>query len=229
MILRSVGPVFAAAPFLNNRVCTLGFAGLASEAGAPSARSRPPMALLALSRTYCPGTETATIAPSRFRQGFSMPSHATAPQAVTEKGLYRIGEVSRMTSLKPFVLRYWETEFPMLQPVKSESGHRLYRQQDVDMALRIKRLLYDEGFTIAGARRHLRDHQGSADLETRNGKNSDSRGAHATAGAVGSASTQGAASGVGVLGEGSAQLLNRKMLLDLRDTLRAFLTLLERR
>jgi len=158
-----------------------------------------------------------------------MPSHATAPQAVTEKGLYRIGEVSRLTSLKPFVLRYWETEFPMLQPVKSESGHRLYRQQDVDMALRIKRLLYDEGFTIAGARRHLRDHQGSADLETRNGKNSDSRGAPATASAVGSASTQGAASGVGVFLEGSAQLLNRKMLLDLRDTLRAFLTLLERR
>ena len=74
-----------------------------------------------------------------------------------EKSLYRIGEVSRITDTKPFVLRYWETEFPTLQPVKSPKGHRLYRRKDVDTVLLIKRLLYDEGFTIAGARRHLRD------------------------------------------------------------------------
>src|ERR1700730_3383495 len=74
-----------------------------------------------------------------------------------DKNLYRIGEVSRLTDTKPFVLRYWETEFPTLQPVKSPKGHRLYRRQDVDTVLLIKRLLYDEGFTIAGARRHLRD------------------------------------------------------------------------
>src|ERR1700680_2427375 len=78
-------------------------------------------------------------------------------QEITEKNLYRIGEVSRITDTKPFVLRYWETEFPMLQPVKSPKGHRLYRRKDVDTVLLIKRLLYDEGFTIAGARRHLRD------------------------------------------------------------------------
>src|SRR6266404_2606448 len=71
--------------------------------------------------------------------------------------LFRIGEVSRLTATKQFVLRYWETEFPMLQPVKSPKGHRLYRREDVDTVLRIKRLLYDEGFTIAGARRHLRE------------------------------------------------------------------------
>lgn len=155
-----------------------------------------------------------------------MPSHATAAQAATEKGLYRIGEVSRMASLKPFVLRYWETEFPMLQPVKSESGHRLYRQQDVDMVLRIKRLLYDEGFTIAGARRTLRETPGSMDAETRSGRNLNSSGTHAP---HGSSNNQGALAALGALGEGSAQLLNRKMLLDLRDALRAFLTLLERR
>ena len=68
------------------------------------------------------------------------------------KNFYRIGEVSRLTDTKPFVLRYWETEFPMLQPVKSPNGHRLYRREDVETVLRIKRLLYDEGFTIAGAR-----------------------------------------------------------------------------
>jgi len=134
-----------------------------------------------------------------------MPSSAMATQTDTEQGLYRIGEVSRLTDLKPFVLRYWETEFPMLEPVKSVSGHRLYRQQDVDMVLRIKRLLYDEGFTIAGARRHLREQSGAGDGE-------------------------GTVSGsTGPAGEGTAQLLSRKMLLDLRDSLRAFLTLLERR
>src|ERR1700685_3769315 len=90
-----------------------------------------------------------------------MPSTATAAQPAIEKDFYRIGEGSRLTALKPFVLRYWEAEFPMLEPVKSSSGHRLYRQEDVEMVLRIKRLLYDEGFTIAGARRHLRDSGGA--------------------------------------------------------------------
>jgi DNA-binding transcriptional MerR regulator len=138
-----------------------------------------------------------------------MPSSATATQPTIEKDFYRIGEVSRLTSLKPFVLRYWETEFPMLEPVKSPSGHRLYRQADVEMVLRIKRLLYDEGFTIAGARRHLREQNGDGD----------------SLGAAGA----GFGSPGGAAAEGTAQLLSRKMLLDLRDTLRAFLTLLERK
>jgi DNA-binding transcriptional MerR regulator len=139
-----------------------------------------------------------------------MPSTGAATQPTIEKDFYRIGEVSRLTDLKPFVLRYWETEFPMLEPVKSPSGHRLYRQEDVEMVLRIKRLLYDEGFTIAGARRHLREQNGSGENE----------------GAAGSGG--GTAAGGGAT-EGTAQLLSRKMLLDLRDTLRAFLTLLERK
>jgi DNA-binding transcriptional MerR regulator len=99
------------------------------------------------------------------------------------------------------VLRYWESEFPMLEPVKSPSGHRMYRQEDVDLVFKIKRLLYDEGFTIAGARRHLRGN-GASDAET------ISSGPH---------------------NENAGELLSRKMLLDLRDTLRTFLTLLERR
>src|SRR5271169_607739 len=76
---------------------------------------------------------------------------------IPAKDLFRIGEVSRLTATKAFVLRYWESEFPMLQPVKSPKGHRLYRREDIDTVFTIKRLLYDEGFTIAGARRHLRD------------------------------------------------------------------------
>src|SRR5580704_6547587 len=93
-------------------------------------------------------------------------STATALQPeIDDERLYRIGEVSRLSDLKPFVLRYWETEFPMLEPVKSPSGHRMYRQQDVDMVFKIKRLLYDEGFTIAGARRHLRETNGAIGVE----------------------------------------------------------------
>lgn len=83
--------------------------------------------------------------------------------AIPDKSLFRIGEVSRLTATKAFVLRYWETEFPTLQPVKSSSGHRMYRREDIETVFEIKRLLYDEGFTIAGARRHLAEQSGIAD------------------------------------------------------------------
>src|SRR3984893_3536156 len=89
----------------------------------------------------------------------------TATQAAIDEKLYRIGDVSRLTELKPFVLRYWETGFPMVVPVKTLSGHRLNRQEAVDMVFKIKRLLYDEGFTIAGARRHLREQSGAIGSE----------------------------------------------------------------
>jgi DNA-binding transcriptional MerR regulator len=130
-----------------------------------------------------------------------MAHNGTATQTASEQRLYRIGEVSRLTELKPFVLRYWESEFPMLEPVKSASGHRMYRQEDVDLVFKIKRLLYDEGFTIAGARRHLRENGATASETFPSGPTNENAG----------------------------ELLSRKMLLDLRDSLRAFLTLLERR
>jgi DNA-binding transcriptional MerR regulator len=148
---------------------------------------------------------------------------STATQTATEERLYRIGEVSRLSELKPFVLRYWETEFPMLEPVKSPSGHRMYRQEDVDMVFRIKRLLYDEGFTIAGARRHLRETNGGAE-----GCSHSADSAHYGSG-LGNSGGAGGYSAHGGHPENAGELLSRKMLLDLRDTLRAFLTLLERR
>ena len=74
---------------------------------------------------------------------------------IPDKLYFRIGEVSELASTKPYVLRYWETEFPSLKPIKSATGHRLYRRPDVEMVFKIKRLLYDEGFTIDGARRYL--------------------------------------------------------------------------
>jgi DNA-binding transcriptional MerR regulator len=78
-----------------------------------------------------------------------------APIEIPNKLYFRIGDVVRLTGVKAYVLRYWETEFPMLKPKKSGTNQRLYRRKDVEMALEIKRLLYDQRFTIEGARTHI--------------------------------------------------------------------------
>jgi DNA-binding transcriptional MerR regulator len=80
-----------------------------------------------------------------------------APQKpeIPDKLYFRIGEVARLCSVAPYVLRFWETEFTQLKPNKSGTGQRLYRRRDVEMALRVKRLLYDEGYTISGARQAI--------------------------------------------------------------------------
>jgi len=137
-----------------------------------------------------------------------MSSTATAPITDDQQEkYYRIGEFSRLTGVPPFVLRYWEEELPMLVPLKSPAGYRLYRPQDIELVQKIKRLLYDEGMTLAGVRRHLRDLENGVGLE---------------------AAAEGLASAATVAeGEGEAVELNRKMLLDLRDALRSFLTLFE--
>ena len=76
-------------------------------------------------------------------------------QPAEEKKLFKIGEVCRVADVQPYVLRYWETEFPPLAPNKSGGGQRLYTQREIDIILRIKQLLYSEGFTIAGAKKKL--------------------------------------------------------------------------
>ncbi len=90
-----------------------------------------------------------------------------------DKLYYRIGEVAKITGVKPYVLRYWESEFRWMAPQKSRSKQRLYRRRDIDMILLIKKLLYEQRFTIAGARKKLRDlgvgralDQGNLVLET---------------------------------------------------------------
>jgi DNA-binding transcriptional MerR regulator len=135
-------------------------------------------------------------------------SSAASPAVSEEQDerYYRIGEVSRLTGVPPFVLRYWEEALPMLVPLKSPKGYRLYTRQDVDLIMKVKRLLYDEGFTLAGARRHLRDLENGVGLE---------------------AAIEELSMAAMTEGEGEAVQLNRKMLLDLRDALRSFLTLLE--
>jgi DNA-binding transcriptional MerR regulator len=140
-----------------------------------------------------------------------MEGNGNTESAVPAKNLLRIGEVSRLTSTKQFVLRYWETEFPMLQPVKSPKGHRLYRREDIDTVFTIRRLLYDEGFTIAGARRHLREQAQGGSSSTGRNVPIDEYGEEPTQTVV----------------SPPVAALNRKVLLDLRDSLRSLLTVLE--
>jgi DNA-binding transcriptional MerR regulator len=80
----------------------------------------------------------------------------SAEVLIPDKLYFRIGEVSRLCGLPSYVLRFWETEFTQLKPSKSGTGQRMYRKVDVENVLRVKKLLYDQGFTIAGARQQLR-------------------------------------------------------------------------
>lgn len=78
-----------------------------------------------------------------------------SPPPIPDKLYFRIGEVARLAGVEPFVLRFWETEFPALKPGKSAHGQRLYRRREVELALTIESLLHEQGFTIAGARKQL--------------------------------------------------------------------------
>jgi DNA-binding transcriptional MerR regulator len=148
-----------------------------------------------------------------------MASAAQTVSQIPEKSLFRIGEVSRLTATKAFVLRYWESEFPTLEPVKSPSGHRLYRREDIETVFEIKRLLYEEGFTIAGARKHLEDQlneQAHAHARSSNGEGKSGATVAAEAPRARPSRPE------------PASRAHRKFLLDLHEELLAVLTLLER-
>jgi DNA-binding transcriptional MerR regulator len=85
---------------------------------------------------------------------------------IPDKLYFRIGEVARLCRLPAYVLRFWETEFPQLKPIKSSTGQRMYRQRDLENVLRIKKLLYDEGYTIPGARQQLHAEMRPAKAQT---------------------------------------------------------------
>lgn len=89
---------------------------------------------------------------------------------IPEKLFFRIGEVCDLIKVQPHVLRYWETEFPMLAPQKNRAGQRVYRRKDVEMVLRIRDLLYEEKFTIAGAKKKLLDESRSGSVRARLGE-----------------------------------------------------------
>jgi len=92
-----------------------------------------------------------------LRKKASRRSARSAEIIIPDKLYFRIGEVARLCRLPAYVLRFWETEFPQLKPVKSSTGQRMYRKRDVESVVRIKKLLYEDGFTIAGARVQLRE------------------------------------------------------------------------
>jgi DNA-binding transcriptional MerR regulator len=119
---------------------------------------------------------------------------------IPNKLFFKIGEVCELTDTQPYVLRYWESEFPALAPAKNTSGQRIYRRRDIETVLRIKQLLYEEGFTIAGAKKRL-------EMEM-----------------AGRAPTP---SSLPAGGNGGGEAA-KKALHDVRDQLREILTLLER-
>lgn len=86
---------------------------------------------------------------------------------IPDKLYFKIGEVAEIAGVEPYVLRFWESEFPALAPRKAESGHRVYRRKDVETVIRIRDLLYTKGYTIAGARKRLNPRIGDAPEERR--------------------------------------------------------------
>lgn len=103
------------------------------------------------------------MAVTKTRIKVQPPKKAKAAEVVIPDKLYfRIGEVAELCDVPAYVLRFWETEFPHLRPAKSDTGQRTYRRRDVEAILQVRSLLYDQGFTIAGARQHLRAEARSA-------------------------------------------------------------------
>ncbi len=92
--------------------------------------------------------------------------HKSEDVLIPDKLYFRIGEVANLCHLPAYVLRFWESEFPQLKPVKSSTGQRMYRKRDVENVLRIKQLLYEQGFTISGARQQLRAENKSDKTQT---------------------------------------------------------------
>jgi len=122
---------------------------------------------------------------------------------IPNKLFFKIGEVCEITDTQPYVLRYWESEFPALAPAKNTSGQRIYRRRDIETVLRIKQLLYEEGFTIAGAKKRL-------EMEM-----------------AGRQPTPTSAPPSGNGGDGKADA-TRQAIHEIRDQLREILTLLDR-
>ena len=130
---------------------------------------------------------------------------------IPNKLFFKIGEVCEITDTQPYVLRYWESEFPALAPAKNSSGQRIYRRKDIETVLRIKQLLYEEGFTIAGAKKRL-----EAELGGR--------------GPTPSAMASLPDAVVTTVGPGDSPSADgtRAVLLEVRDHLRGILTLLDK-
>jgi DNA-binding transcriptional MerR regulator len=139
-----------------------------------------------------------------------------AERKVPNKLFFKIGEVCEITDTQPYVLRYWESEFSALAPAKNSSGQRIYRRRDIETVLRIKQLLYEEGFTIAGAKKRL-----EAELAGRVDTPQEPTAAPAAPTPPPSATPNPGT-------DDAAALRAREALLTVRDQLREMLTLLNR-
>ena len=139
-------------------------------------------------------------------------------KAIPNKLFFKIGEVCELTDTQPYVLRYWESEFPALAPAKNSSGQRIYRRKDIETVLRIKQLLYEEGFTIAGAKKRL-EAELSGRTPTPGSATPSSNGGRKEAEAAAAAAAEAGS---------PANDSSRKALQDVREQLREILTLLDR-
>ena len=101
---------------------------------------------------------------------------------IPDKLYFRISEVSKLTALEPYVLRYWESEFKLIKPLRTKSRHRLYRRKDLEILFEIKKLLYEEQYTIAGAKKRLEEiaREEKRDLEVNPDENDYKKILHAT-------------------------------------------------
>ena len=90
--------------------------------------------------------------------------HKSTHQIPEDKRYFRIGEVSRIVGVEPYVLRYWESEFPRIRPLRADTNQRTYQRKDLEIILEIKRLLYEERLTIEGARQRLKKSEPEADV-----------------------------------------------------------------
>jgi DNA-binding transcriptional MerR regulator len=129
---------------------------------------------------------------------------------IPNKLFFKIGEVCEITDTQPYVLRYWESEFPALAPAKNTSGQRIYRRRDIETVLRIKQLLYEEGFTIAGAKKRLEMEMAGRTPTPSSAPPGGNGGDGAAASAAGGSDA------------------TKKALHEIRDQLREILTLLDR-
>jgi DNA-binding transcriptional MerR regulator len=128
---------------------------------------------------------------------------------IPNKLFFKIGEVCEITDTQPYVLRYWESEFPALAPAKNTSGQRIYRRRDIETVLRIKQLLYEEGFTIAGAKKRLEMEMAGRTPTP-------------------SSAPPGGNGGDGASARGAGGDATKKALHEIREQLREILTLLDR-
>jgi DNA-binding transcriptional MerR regulator len=148
---------------------------------------------------------------------------------IPNKLFFKIGEVCEITDTQPYVLRYWESEFPALAPAKNSSGQRIYRRKDIETVLRIKELLYDEGFTIAGAKKRL-----EAETAGRGPTPSSMAGGAAASEAAEIEAAAEAAPSIPANAEGTQSAENaqndkvRDVLVEVRTQLRELLTLLDK-